>query len=61
MQNAETVLSILWSLESCVRGNRARTVREGGDGKGPKGTSSAPYFTLRGRDGGNTVLLPGET
>ena len=26
----------------------ARSVREGADGKGPEGTSSAAYFTLRG-------------
>ena len=25
----------------------ARSVREGADGKGPKGTSSAAYFTLQ--------------
>jgi len=49
MQNATPALHILrngaeLSLESRVRGKRARTVWEGGDGKGPTGTSSAPHF-----------------
>jgi hypothetical protein len=49
MQNAAPALRILrndaeQSLESRVRGNRACTVWEGGDEKGPKGTSSAPHF-----------------
>ena len=52
MQNAETVLVSSVSLHGIitgepVAGKLARRVREGGVGKGPKGTSSAPYFTRR--------------
>jgi len=36
MQSAETVLDVIRSLESRVRGKLASTVREGADGKGPE-------------------------
>ncbi len=36
-----------WLLESDVTSKESRIVWEGGNGKGPKGTSLVPYFTYK--------------
>ncbi len=47
------------SLESDMRGNSPVSFGKGAMEKGCICTTSpAPYFILRGRDGGDTVLLP---
>ena len=59
MQSAETVLDVIRSLESRVRGKLASTVREGADGKGPE--PRAPRRRPTSLCGSRGVRLPPAT